>query len=292
MFLLNQATDAFLKKMMNKGYMVVARLKRINDAYMGYGRPRVLGFMYDFSTQLTLVLTHAEHGEFEFYGPRRLERGAILSCLRAALVDARQMQAINYCLNDTIIAKHLIDAYMLLEFFGAEPGHYAVLAKCGIFFKSFIDFETGDYEGRAVHAVYTGGEEAAAPKKEQTEEPDQELNPVQELDPVREGSKPVQEIEPAQLGFGEIEKELPKYPYPLYKRQEQTEDWLKSPAASEEVAAAAAASDRAEDEAFGYRRQPVIADYDQSRFSGQILQPRTYTLPKNGLSPWHPVNQL
>lgn len=37
-------------------------------------------------------------------------------------------------------------------------------------------------------------------------------------------------------------------------------------------------------------RQPTIPHYDQSSFSGEILQPRVYTLPKNGLSPWHPSN--
>lgn len=213
-FLLHQATDAFLRDMWSKGFLSVSRLKKIDDVYVGHGRPRVLGFFYDFETQLSLVLIHAEHAEFQFFGPKRFDRAAILSCLRAALVDARQMQVHNYCFNDTVIAKHLIDAHLLLEFFGSGPEHYGILAKCGIFFKKYIDFESGDYEGRAAQAVYTGHEELAVPDKEQKEEADQEIEAVRNQEPETQSAPDTEHMRLAELVF---EAASPKLHLPVHE---------------------------------------------------------------------------
>ena len=59
---------------------------------------RILGFLYDFETQLSLVLVHAEHAEFQFFGPKRFDRAAILSrFLATQLALALKAPVTVYC---------------------------------------------------------------------------------------------------------------------------------------------------------------------------------------------------
>ncbi len=94
---------------------------------------------------------------------------------------------------------------------------------------------------------------------------------------------------------GEEEEEPAKVHHPLHKRKEQTHEWVETSIVpgDEDYEAAAASPLRQEETTWkhhGFLPQPQVPDYDESKFDGPILQPRTYQLPKNGLSPWHPIN--
>ncbi|KAK7755887.1 hypothetical protein SLS62_002174 [Diatrype stigma] len=314
---LSQTLDMFVKVQHNKGRLNLSKLKRIDDAWAALGRPRVLGYLYDLETQANLVLVHAESGEFEFYGPQRFDNVAIIACLRGFIADARQIQLRTYCYNDVVVAKHLLGARRLMTILGAMPQHFEVLASAGRLLQRSIG---GDITGRAAGALYTGepedkpeaqtepvaGESTAAPDTAAAHDHvDEKLETIAE-----QGSEPKLESEPEQPAaapstpareqhLGEIED---IYGEPEQKRDEEKfgDDFVDEEEApkprfparhvvSGGRAAAASHAEQPEGEN-SHLRQPMIPPYDQSQFSGEILQPRVYTQPKNGLSPWHPSN--
>ncbi|KAL9116986.1 MAG: hypothetical protein Q9187_006484, partial [Circinaria calcarea] len=81
------------------------------------GRPQVIEFQFDMMTQHDLVEMNLE--TVRFYGPRQADPVALVAMMRAWKALATEMSVRTFCAPDSVIKKHMSDAYMLLELLGA-----------------------------------------------------------------------------------------------------------------------------------------------------------------------------
>ncbi|KKA26079.1 hypothetical protein TD95_004014 [Thielaviopsis punctulata] len=137
---LTSAVHGYITTQFNHGRLDANKLKRVSDAWVSKGRPRVVGFRYDLDTQLELVQLH--DAEFRFYGRRQaslLEIGALLYAMR---INARAMQVHSFCQPDSVIAKQLVDSQSLFNMMGVPEPQQAALFQIGQFFRVIVERES------------------------------------------------------------------------------------------------------------------------------------------------------
>lgn len=109
--------NQYLEVQVNKGRMSVESLERVTASWQARNRPQVIGFMYDQATQRDLISYNME--AFRFYGPQASNLMAMSSMMQAWKTMAREMAVRTFCTPDSVVKKHLKDAYRILEMLGA-----------------------------------------------------------------------------------------------------------------------------------------------------------------------------
>jgi hypothetical protein len=138
-FNLSNALNLFITTQLSHGRLEPDKLKRISDAWIAKGRPRVVGFRYDIETQLELVTLHID--EFRFYGRRQgnsLEISGLLSSMRT---NARALRIRTYCQPDSVIAKQISDSQSLFNMLGCSEAQQLALSQIAGFFKAILGRE-------------------------------------------------------------------------------------------------------------------------------------------------------
>jgi hypothetical protein len=133
------ALNTFITVQLEKGRLVTDKLKKIGDAWLQLGRPRVVGFRYDLETQLELVALHTD--SFVFSGRRQGNPAEIAGLLHTMKVNARAMRIRTYCQPDSVIAKQLVDSQSLFNMLGVDRQTDSCLAEIAQFFQVCRDRE-------------------------------------------------------------------------------------------------------------------------------------------------------
>lgn len=102
--------------------MSVDSLKKVTDFWKSKGRPQVVEFHYDQSTQRDLIV--ANQKTFCFYGPNAGDPLKVHAMLYAWKTNAREMAVRTFCYPDSMIRKHIRDAFVILDFLGGHPFQY------------------------------------------------------------------------------------------------------------------------------------------------------------------------
>jgi hypothetical protein len=105
--------------------MSVDSLKQVTDLWKSKGRPQVVEFHYDQSTQCKLI--QANQKTFRFRGPEANNPQQVHAMLYAWETNAREMAIRTFCYPDSMIRKHIQDAFKILDFLGGHPFQYIVL---------------------------------------------------------------------------------------------------------------------------------------------------------------------
>ncbi|KAI0137169.1 hypothetical protein BJ170DRAFT_728509 [Xylariales sp. AK1849] len=145
-FVLSNTLDTYIKSQLNGGRLDPDKLKKIADAWLRKGRPRVIGFRYDLETQVELIALHMH--QFRFYGARQISEVAVAGLLGAMKTNARAMRVRTLCQPDSVVAKHIVDSQALLQLLGATDGLQISLAEVSQFFKVILEREKAVRETR------------------------------------------------------------------------------------------------------------------------------------------------
>ncbi|KAG5952254.1 hypothetical protein E4U53_001331 [Claviceps sorghi] len=140
-FHLTSALNDYLVLEFEKGHVLANNLKKISDAWLQQGRPRVVSFRYDLETQLELVGLHLN--EFNFYGRHQSNPSEISGLLYAMQTNARAMRIRTFCQPDSVIAKQLTDAQSLFNLLNVSRAPQLALAEIAHFFKTIVGRENG-----------------------------------------------------------------------------------------------------------------------------------------------------
>jgi len=115
--------NSFLMTQFGQGRIAIDSIKKTVDTWKTRGRPLVIEFMYDQTTQQSLVASNQHN--FRFYGPRAGDNIRISSMLYNWRQVASLMAVRTFCNADTIVLKLLFDIEQILELLGAgEPMLY------------------------------------------------------------------------------------------------------------------------------------------------------------------------
>jgi hypothetical protein len=138
-FYLSCAIHGYITVQLNHGRLDPDKLKRIADAWVQKGRPKVIGFRYDLETQLELIGLHIN--DFRFYGKRQANPAEISGLLHTAKVNARAMRIRTFCQPDSVIAKQLVDAQSFFNLLGVPEAQQMALQQVAQFFKVVVERE-------------------------------------------------------------------------------------------------------------------------------------------------------
>jgi hypothetical protein len=117
--------NSFLMHEYKSCRMSVDSLKKVTDAWKSKGRPQVVEFHYDQSTQCELIGSNQK--TFHFYGPEANNSQQVFAMLYAWQTDAREMAVRTFCYPDSMVRKHIQDAFKILDFLGGHPFQYIAL---------------------------------------------------------------------------------------------------------------------------------------------------------------------
>jgi hypothetical protein len=143
-FHLANALNSFITIQLEKGRLMTDKLKKIGDAWIQQGRPRIVGFRYDLETQLELVQAHID--DFVFSGRRQGNPAEIAGLLYAMRMNARAMRVRTFCQPDSVIAKQLVDSQSLFNMIGVGRDGDHALAEIAQFFKICIERERNSHQ--------------------------------------------------------------------------------------------------------------------------------------------------
>lgn len=132
-FNLCNSLNDFVKIQFDKGRVDTDKLKKIGDAWMQKGRPRVVGFRYDLETQLELIELHIDG--FVFSGRRQGNPTEITALLYTMKINARAIRIRTFCHPDSVIAKQLVDSQLLFNLIGSPAADNYALEECAQFYK-------------------------------------------------------------------------------------------------------------------------------------------------------------
>jgi len=139
-FYLSCAIHGYITVQLNHGRLDPDKLKRIADAWVQKGRPKVIGFRYDLETQLELIGLHIN--DFRFYGKRQGNPVEISGLLHTMRVNARAMRIRTFCQPDSVIAKQLVDAQYFFGLLGVPGIQLVALQQVAQFFKVIVERES------------------------------------------------------------------------------------------------------------------------------------------------------
>ncbi|TQS37568.1 hypothetical protein Golomagni_01952 [Golovinomyces magnicellulatus] len=110
--------NSFLMSNFSQGRMSIDSIKRTVDSWRSKGRPVVIEFMYDQTTQHDLIALN--HDNLRFHGRHAKDNLRINSMLYNWKKAAGIMAVRTFCNADSIILKMLFDIEQVLEFLGAS----------------------------------------------------------------------------------------------------------------------------------------------------------------------------
>jgi hypothetical protein len=118
--MLAHTANSFLMTQFSHGRMAMDSIKKTVDSWKAKGRPTVLEFMYDQSTQRDLIAVNQHN--FRFYGEKAGDKVRINTTLYNWRQVASFMTLRTFCDADTVILKLLFDIEQILHLLGArEP---------------------------------------------------------------------------------------------------------------------------------------------------------------------------
>lgn len=109
--------NSYLATQQHAGRMSLESLCKVLTTWANKGRPQVLEFMFDQSTQRDLVLYNLK--TFRFYGPNAENIISMNSMMQSWKGLAREMAIRTFCAPDAAILKNLHDAEKVLVMLGA-----------------------------------------------------------------------------------------------------------------------------------------------------------------------------
>ena len=109
--------NQYLNTQAEQNRMSVESVQKVTTYWISKNRPQVIEYMFDQATQRDLVLYNLK--TFRFYGPNASNIVAMNSMMQAWKSLAREMAVRTFCAPDSVIQKHMQDAYKVLEMLGA-----------------------------------------------------------------------------------------------------------------------------------------------------------------------------
>jgi hypothetical protein len=158
--LICDSANTFLMHEYRSGRMSVDSLKKVTDFWKSKGRPQVLEFYYDQSTQRDLIV--ANQKTFTFYGPNANNPLQVHGMLYAWKSDAREMAIRTFCYPDAMIRKHVHDTFIILDFLGGQPAQYLALCEVQSKFNHWVQ------EAQQQHAARTSSATESRAKSQQS----------------------------------------------------------------------------------------------------------------------------
>jgi hypothetical protein len=135
--LICNAANTFLMHQYQNCRMSVDSLKKLTDFWKGKGRPQVMEFHYDQSTQRDLIVANQKN--FRFFGPNANDPLRVNAMLYAWKNDAREMSIRTFCYPDSLIRNHIRNSFMILDFLGGHPAQYLTLYEVRAKFTRWIE---------------------------------------------------------------------------------------------------------------------------------------------------------
>ncbi len=142
--LICDSANTFLMYQYQKGRLSVDSVKKLTDFWKSKGRPQVVEFYYDQSSQRDLIV--ANQRTFSFYGPNANNPLKVHSMLYAWKTDAREMAIRTFCYPDSMIRKHIQDTFMIMDFLGGHPVQYLALQEVYAKFVKWVKEAKGKVE--------------------------------------------------------------------------------------------------------------------------------------------------
>lgn len=118
--MLVHTANSFLMAQFSQSRIAIDSIKKTFDSWKAKGRPSVVEFMYDQTTQRELVAVN-QHS-FEFHGNRARDSIRVNSMLYNWKQVASHMSIRTFCSADSVILKLIFDIGQILELLGAAEG--------------------------------------------------------------------------------------------------------------------------------------------------------------------------
>ncbi|KAI9790891.1 MAG: hypothetical protein M1816_004652 [Peltula sp. TS41687] len=109
--------NLFLVEQRKEGRMSTESLVKVTDGWKTKGRPQVIEFQFDQGTQRDLILYNLK--SFRFHGENAKNLTVINRMMYNWKTLAKEMSIRTFCSPDSVIRRHLHDAYPILELLGA-----------------------------------------------------------------------------------------------------------------------------------------------------------------------------
>lgn len=109
--------NKFLMNEFSQGRLSLDTMKKVSDAWKNKGRPAVVEFQYDQSTQRELI--SANQRNVRFHGFRASDQIRISAMLYSWKQAGPILSLHTFCTPDTVFMKLLFDVGQILEFLGA-----------------------------------------------------------------------------------------------------------------------------------------------------------------------------
>ncbi len=109
--------NKYLMTQRKQGRMSIESIAKITTFWASKGRPQVIEFQFDQSTQRDLILYNLK--TFRFYGEHAENPVSLNSMMYNWKTVAKEMAVRTFCTPDSVIRKHLHDTYQILEMLGA-----------------------------------------------------------------------------------------------------------------------------------------------------------------------------
>lgn len=116
--LLNISINNFLQTEHKNSRLLPTSIRETSQKWSAKGRPQVLGFRYDLSTQRELIGLNIS--TLHFSGINAFSSARLQGVLASWKVLAREIGVRTFCQPDSAVKKHLFDAEKVLEIVGAS----------------------------------------------------------------------------------------------------------------------------------------------------------------------------
>jgi len=109
--------NQYLMTQRREGRMSIESLVKITTFWASKGRPQVIEFQFDQSSQRDLILYNLK--TFRFYGEHAENPVSLNSMMYNWKTVAKEMAVRTFCTPDSVVRKHMHDVYKILEMLGA-----------------------------------------------------------------------------------------------------------------------------------------------------------------------------
>lgn len=109
--------NQYLMTQRREGRISIESLVKVTTFWASKGRPQVIEFQFDQSTQRDLILANIK--TFRFYGQHAENPVSLNSMMYNWKIVAKEMAVRTFCTPDSVIRKHMHDVYKILEMLGA-----------------------------------------------------------------------------------------------------------------------------------------------------------------------------
>jgi hypothetical protein len=113
------SANKFLLQQYHEGRMSPESITKVTNFWTSKNRPQVAQFQFDQLTQRDLIIYNIR--TFKFYGESARNNVVLNATLYDWKTVAKEMSVRTFCLPDSVVRKHLHDAYKILEMLGSPP---------------------------------------------------------------------------------------------------------------------------------------------------------------------------